>query len=63
MAVMDSFSMRIVCFAETITEELLAEEVTFVSWSRVLQFVHERLYKNIRLKAEHDAWDTFGKYL
>ena len=55
--------MRVVCFAETISEELLAEGVTFVSWSHILQFVHERFAKNTRLKADHDAWDNFGQYL
>ena len=62
-AAMDGYRVRIVCFADTISEELRKQGVTFVSWAQVLDFVRKRFWENERLKQEHEAWDDFGKYL
>ena len=59
----DGYRIRIVCFADTISEELLKQGVTFISWTQVLDFVRNRFDVYAKLKQEHEAWDDFGKYL
>jgi hypothetical protein len=62
-AEIDGYRVRIVCFADTISEELLKQGVTFISWGQALDFVRKRFGVNAKLKQEHEAWDDFGKYL
>lgn len=62
-AEIDGYRIRIVCFADTISEELLKQGVTFISWAQVLDFVRRRFDVYKQLKQEHEAWDEFGKYL
>ena len=62
-AEIDGYKVRIVCFADTIGEELLKQGVTFISWAQVLDFVRNRFAVYEQLKQDHEAWDDFGKYL
>ncbi len=57
------FSIRIVVFAESITDDFRKERVTFVEWKHALEFIHKRFRDNKQLKADHEAWDDFGQYL
>jgi len=62
-AVIDGIMIRVVCFAESIGDELLKADVTFVSWDQVLAFIYGRFRENHRLKADHEKWDEFGQFL
>lgn len=57
------YRIRIVCFADTISEELRKEGVTFIPWAQALTFIQERFAENTKIKEDHPAWDDFGKYL
>lgn len=59
----DGFNIRVVCFAESIDDELANGGVTFVPWMHVLEFVRNRFINNQKLKAQHDQWELFGQYL
>lgn len=63
VADVDGYRIRIVAFADAISEELLKHGVTFVSWAQVLDFIRKRFQGNAKLKRDHEAWDEFGKYL
>jgi hypothetical protein len=62
-AEIDGYRIRIVCFADTISDGLLKQDVTFISWAQALDFIRNRFQGNARLKQDHEAWDDFGKYL
>lgn len=62
-AEVDGFTVRIVCFGTDISPKLRREGVHFVSWAQVLSFINKRFKNNDKLKADHEAWDDFGKYL
>jgi hypothetical protein len=55
------YLIRIVCFGSK-TNGTLAR-VTQVLWPDVLSFINRRFETYLRLKAEHQHWDSFGKYL
>lgn len=59
----DGFQIRIVCFARDINQDLQVQGVTFVPWTQVLGFIHQRFSENQRLKEDHQVWDDFGRYL
>jgi hypothetical protein len=63
MAEVDGYRIRIVCFADAISENLLKQGVTFVFWAQVLDFIRKRFRENAKLKRDHEAWDEFGKHL
>ena len=56
-------SVRIFCFGQSISKDLLAKGVKFISWREVFEFINQRFRENEKIKADHDAWDDFGKYL
>ncbi len=62
-AEIDGYRIRIVCFANTISEELRKQGVTFIPWEHALTFIRERFAENTKLKQDHNAWNDFGKYL
>jgi hypothetical protein len=59
----NGFTVRICVFAESISDNLKRQEVTFVDWKSVLHFIHERFHDNSQFKRDHCVWDDFGKYL
>ena len=62
-AEIDGYRIRVVCFADTISEELRKEGVSFIPWAQALTFIQERFAENTKLKEDHQAWDDFGKHL
>jgi hypothetical protein len=57
------FTIRICVFAESASNDLLSQGVTFVDWNSVLEFIHKRFHDNSKFKRDHVVWDKFGQYL
>jgi len=56
-------TVRIICFAETIGDDLQAEGWGFIPWTKPWRFIQKPFAGNARLKGDHNAWDEFGKFL
>jgi len=59
----EGFRVRILAFAESISDQLRDEGVIFIGWNQVLKFIHRRFRDNDQLKRDHVVWDKFGQYL
>ena len=56
-----TFCIRIVCFGSKKNRNLQA--VTQIVWSDVVSFISQRFREHQDVKADHQQWDYFGKYL
>jgi hypothetical protein len=59
----DRFTVRICAFGGSVSGDLLSQGVTFVDWTRVFNFIHNRFHDNSEFKRDNDVWDEYGKYL
>jgi hypothetical protein len=55
------YVIRIACFGSVENEDL--RDVTQIIWPKVTSFIGNRFQENPVYKADHDHWDTFGKFL
>ncbi len=56
-----SFTIRIVCFGQSESKTL--KDVTQILWPHVIGFIGDRFARHAPEKADHDHWDSFGKFL
>lgn len=54
-------AIRIICFGSE--KGYALDNVTQILWPEVLQFMNERFQRYRVEKADHEYWDSFGKYL
>lgn len=55
------YAVRIVCFGARTNQEL--PEVTQILWPDAISFIHRRFHQYRADKADHQHWDSFGRYL
>jgi hypothetical protein len=55
------FTVRIVCFGQSESEGL--HDVTQILWPQAISFIADRFQTYVGEKADHNHWDSFGKFL
>ncbi len=56
-------SLRAVCCGRSVDSGLEKQGITCLEWAKILAFIQNRFQNNAKLKAQHEQWDWFGKYL